>query len=495
MPTPAPSIPPRRRPRVLIWLALLLPAAVVGPATAQVAQPGDLRYPPLPRFDIPQPQRVALDNGLVVMLLEDHELPLISVTALLRAGSRLDPPEEVGLGAITGGVMRAGGTERLSGDALDDYLESHAAELEVGVHADSGRASLHVLKQDFPDLLQLFADVLRRPAFDPAKLELARRQAIAAVARQNDDPDQILDREFRKIVYGPESPYARTPTFATLQKIRREDLIAWHRAHLHPDRMVLGLAGDFDSAAALEAVKRAFGDWPRGPAGEPPPSALRRQPSPGVYYAEKDDMSQSKVEMGHLGVEIRDPDYFALQVLNEVLSGSFASRLIKHVRTEKGLAYDVGGGVGGAWDHPGIASLEMSTKTETTGAGIAALLAEARDLTAHPPTDQEVELAKQSILASFVFRADSRSKILGQQLTFELFGYPLNWLSRYRTGVESTTTAAVRDAAARHLHPQDFAILVVGPQKGQDRPLSDFGKVTRIDIAQENTGAPGAPKR
>ncbi|HVR96682.1 MAG TPA: pitrilysin family protein [Thermoanaerobaculia bacterium] len=464
-------------PTLLLAAALALPVAVA----AQATRAGDLRYPPLPRFDVPQPERVVLDNGMVVMLLEDHELPLVEATALIRAGARFDPAGKVGLASLGTEVMRSGGTESMPGDTLDDFLESRAASVELNADEDMAQARLSSLKADFPQVLRVFADVLRRPAFDAAKLEVARTQALAEVARQNDDAGQVMSREFRKIVYGADSPFARRESFATLGGIRREDLVAWHRDAFHPDRILLGLVGDFQREEALRLIREAFGDWPRGPQWKPAEAAFRRQASPGVYHAEKDDVTQSYIEIGHLGVRIDDPDYYALEVLNQVLSGSFASRLFSNVRTRKGLAYAVGGGVFSDWDHPGLAVLYVSTKTETTAAGIEALLEEARNLKAQPPTAQEVEKAKQSLLNSFVFRFDTRREVLARQLLLDYFGYPLDWLSRYRAGVEAVTVEQVRQAA-RHLRPEEFAILVVGPASGLDKPLSTFGKVTPVDI-------------
>jgi len=459
-------------------LLLLLPGAL----RAQATKAGELRYPPLPAFDIPQPERVVLDNGMVVMLLEDHELPLVEATALIRAGSRFDPADKLGLTDLAAEVMRTGGTQSLPGDALDDFLESRAASIEVRADEDMARASLSSLKADFPQVLKTFADVLRRPAFDAKKLEVARNRAIAEVSRQNDEAGQVLDREFRKVVYGADSPYARTETYATLGAIRREDLAAWHKASFYPDRVILGLVGDFQRDEALRLIREAFGDWQRGPKWQPAEAAYRKQPSPGVYYVEKDDVTQSYIQMGHLGLLVNDPDFYALEVLNQALSGSFASRLVDSVRTRKGLAYAVFGSVGSDFDHPGLALLFASTKTETTGAGIDALLEEARNLTAKPLTADEVERARQSLLSSFVFRFDTRREVLARQLLLEFYGYPLDWLSRYRAGVESVTLEQVR-SAARHLRPQDFTILVVGPSQGMDKPLDTFGKVTKVDVS------------
>ena len=463
---------------LLLAAVLALPAA----AAAQATRADDLRYPPLPRFDIPQPERVVLDNGVVVMLLEDHELPLIEATALVRGGSRLDAADKAGLARLGADVMRTGGTQSMPGDALDDYLESRAAAIEVRASDDHLQASLSALKADFPDVLRVFADVLRRPAFDARKLEVARNQAVAEVARQNDEPGQILFREFKKVVYGPDSPYGRTATFASLGKIRRDDLVAWHRETFHPDRLILGLVGDFQRDEALRRLRDAFGDWPRGPAYKPVDVPFRRQPSPGVWYARKDDVTQSSIIMGHLAGLRSDPDFYALEVLNQLFSGSFASRLVNDVRTRKGLAYAVQGQIDDGYDHPGMAWLFMSTKVQTTGASIDALLEEARNLTAQPPTDEEVAKAKQALLSSFVFNYDTRREVLARQLTLEYFGYPLDWLARYRTAIEAVTTGQVR-AAAHRLRPEDFAIVVVGPAQGTDKPLTTYGKVTPIDLA------------
>jgi zinc protease len=485
-------------------------ATAGAPAVVPVTTAGQLHYPPLPRYDIPQPQRVVLDNGLVVMLAEDHELPLVSVTAMVRAGARLDPAGKLGLAAITGDLMRTGGVTRqiggtaaqgaISGDELDDRLEAHAAELDVSFGEDSGSASLSVIRTDFAEFLPLLAAVLRYPAFDEAKLALARDLAKQRLARENDDAEGLAFRELSRLVFGPRSVYGRTPTFATLDAITTADLAAWHRRYIHPERIVLGLSGDFQPAAALAAVRLAFGGWPRGGRSEGPQGsggaaageggilsgpdafAYRREPNPGLFVIDKSDVSQSQVIMGHLGILRSDPDYFALQVANEVLSGSFASRLMAHVRTEKGLAYTVEGGVGGEWDHPGLAMLSLSTKASTTAAGVEALLAEARALIAQPPTDDEVALAKQSILAAFVFHSDSPGKVLAQELTFELYGYPLDWLDRFRAAVEAVTTDGVRQAIGRHLHPGELTILVVGPQETGDPALAALSKLTPLPL-------------
>jgi len=459
-------------------VSVLFAASAFGQAT-RVDQ---LKYPPLADFKIPQPTRIVLDNGMVLMLLEDHELPLLRASVLVHTGSRVEPAEKTGLASMTGSVMRTGGTQRMSGDQLDDYLEGKAAVIETSIGTSSGSASMSCLKKDFPEVLRVLSEVLRQPIFEEQKIAVAKNRVIAGIARQNDDPQGILSREFDQLIYGEDSPYARVPTYDTINSITRADLVAWHTRYYYPNRTILGLVGDFNTPEAVELIKQVFGDWKKGPEETDQEVPLPKDASAGVYEVEKADVTQSNIAIGHIGIRRDNPDYFAVTVLNQVLSGSFASRLFMNVRSLKGLAYDVSGGIGAGWDYPGSFTMSMSTKTETTAAGIEALLEEARNLTAKPPTEEEVRKAKAAILNSFVFTSDSREKTLGQQLTYEYYGYPLDWLSRYRQEIEKVTVEQVRAAAAKYVKPQGFAILVVGPQRGLDKPLSTFGKVTKLDI-------------
>jgi zinc protease len=459
------------------------------PALPQAEKASELRFPPLRETTAPTPQRFVLDNGLTVLLLEDHELPLVDATALVRTGSFDEPADKVGLADLTGRVLRTGGTQRQSGDEIDDFLENRAAMIETSIGDDVGTARLSSLREDFFDVFQTFADILRRPAFDATKIELARNRAMSEVARQNDDPQDILDRKFREIVFGKDSPEARTPTFASLAAIRRADLVAWHGKYFHPERVILGIVGDVDPAATLAKVREAFGDWPRGPAIKAPAEKPPHEVKPGVYTVDLPEIPQSNIAMGYLGIRRDDPDLFAVEVLNQLFGGSFSSRLFANVRSKKALGYVVYGGVNSDWGHPEVTELMLTTKGETTGAGIGALLDEAKRLFAEPPSDSEVEEAKLALLSSFVFTRDSVRKVLRQRQTLEYWGYPADWYERYRKGVEAVTTEQVRKAAQRLIHPEKFAIVVVGPAAPRERPLTDFGPVTPLDIT-----IPGAPK-
>jgi zinc protease len=463
---------------VLLGLSLLLPAA----AAAQVTSLDQLHYAPLPQQKIPQPERIVLPNGMVVMLLEDHELPTIDAVAMIRTGARLERTEKSGLSEITGEVLRTGGTARMTGTQIDDFLDGRAARIESLIDEDFGRVTMDSLKGDFPAVFKVFADILRRPVFAEDQLQVVKSLAMAGVARQNDSQREILFRELKRAVYGKDSPYSRFPTFASITSVTRQDLVDWHKTYYQPNRIVLGLLGDFRRDEALKLVEEAFGDWPAGPPVQDPETPYRTEPTPGVFYVEKNDVPQSAIVLGGLGIIRKNPDYYAIEVMNQVMAGSFSSRFFSDIRTNKSLSYVVFAEVGGDWDHHGFSQMFLNTKVESTGEAIEALLAQTRKMTTTPPTEAEVAKTKQGILSSFVFEYDSKREILNQQILYEYYGYPLDWLSRYRAGIEAVTTAQVRAAAAKYLHPEEFSIVVVGPSQGLDKPLSTFGPVTQIDI-------------
>ena len=452
------------------------------PAEAQVKHVQELKYPPLPELVIPEPERVVLQNGMVVLLMEDHELPLVNISAFIQTGARLEPQDKIGIASLTGTVLRTGGTTKQSGDELDEFLEGKAAMIETGIGETAGTASMSCLTDDFPQVLSIFGDILRTPAFAPEKLEIAKNRMMAGIARQNDNPDEIVSREFKKLVYGSESPYTWSPTYASVLSITQEDVVHWHETYFHPNRIILGLVGDFKKDHAVALLNTVFGDWQRGAERKDSMAFIQEQTPAGMFYVEKNDMTQAKIAMGHLGIRRDHPDYYSLVVMNQILSGSFGARLFSNIRSKQGLAYDVQGGVGLQWDHPGMAILSMSTKTQTTGKGIDALIAESQKMVSDPPTEDEVTKAKASILNSFVFSVDSPAKVLSRYLTYEYYGYPSTWLQTFRGGIEQVTVTQVREAAKRHLRPHDFAILVVGPREGTKPALMRYEDIQELDI-------------
>src|SRR5438105_7734608 len=400
--------------RASVILLIFLVAMICG-AAAQTAEWQQIKVPPLPAFHPQEPKRVELPNGMVIFLQEDHELPLIDGIARIRGGVRSEPANKVGLVEIYSEVWRTGGTHTQTGDQLDDYLEIRAAKVESGSNVDSSTLSWSSLKTDFDDVFKVFAELLREPEFREDKVDLAQREAFDAISRRNDDVGGIAVRESTKLAYGAQNPYARIPEYATIAAVTRQDLIDWHHAHVHPNNIILGITGDFDSATMEAKLRQAFTGWPKGPAVKKPD--IQFQPAqPGYYVVPKEDVNQSAIRMDDLGTTRDNPDYYAIEVFNEAFGGGFSSRLFRDLRTGKGLAYSVGGGIGTAFDHPGIVRLSMGTKSQTTVEAIQGLYEEIDNLNKQPISDDEIKRAKDSILNSFVFNFDSPDQFLRDRM-------------------------------------------------------------------------------
>jgi predicted Zn-dependent peptidase/outer membrane lipoprotein-sorting protein len=468
--------------KTAVVLGLL--AALIVPAAAKVAKDHTkIKSPPLPEFEIPQPEIYTLPNGMTVLLMEDHELPLINVSARIRTGSQYEPADKTGLAGIMAQAQREGGTKNMSGDEIDDYLADRAAFVETGMGGDSGFASMNCLKDDFADVLRVFHDVLRYPVFDEAKIEVAKSQAGAGIARRNDDIGQITGREFNKLIYGEDSPLARNIEYATIAAVTRDDLVAWHKKFYHPNNIMLGIVGDFDSAAIKKTLEETFGGWEKGADFNEPAPAYKAEMEPGVYFIPKEDVTQANIRMGHLGITMKNPDFFNVQVMNEVLGGSFASRLFSNVRSKKGLAYSVFGGVGASFQYPGVCQVGLQTKSETMGEAVDALREEVMGIIDNPPDEEELRRAKDSILNSFVFNYASRQQVLGQQMTYAYHGMAPDFLEQYRANVEKVKPADVARVAKEYVLPGKSVLLVVGKPDDFDRPVSSFGEVKEIDIS------------
>jgi len=467
-------------------LVLLLAAAVLVPPHLLYAQATwkQIPIPPLRSFKPQQPKRIELSNGMVIFLQEDHELPLIDGTARIRGGSVNEPANKTGLVDIFGEVWRTGGTKTQTGDQLDDFLEVRAAKVETGPGPDSSTISFSCLTGDLDDVFKAFQDVLQNPEFRDDKIDIAKKGEEDSISRRNDDVGGITHREATKLAYGADNPYARVPEYATVAAITRQDLIDWHKKYVHPNDIILGISGDFDSAAMEARLRSAFESWPKGESFPPfPKNELQYAPAqPGYYFVSKEDVNQSNIRMVALGTTRDNPDYYAISVFNEAFGGGFSSRLFNDIRTKRGLAYGVGGGVGTNFGHQGILQIAMSTKSESTVDAIQALDQDIDDLSKKPITEEEIKNAKDAILNAFVFRLDSPDKILGERMVYEYYGYPPDWLDKYQDEVKKVTAADVSRVAAKYLHKDQLARLVVGNLKEFGKPLSSLGAVKEIDI-------------
>lgn len=448
---------------------------------AQATNWTQIQIPKLPAFKPPQPKRIQLDNGMVIFLQENHELPMIDGTARIRGGGRRVPANKTGLIDVYGEAWRTGGTKTQTGDQLDDFLEQRAAKVETGGSIDSTTISWSCLKEDFDDVFHAFDDLLRNPEFRAEKIEIAQKGMYDAISRRNDEPSQLAGREAAKLVYGANNPYARVPEYATVAAVTRQDLIDWHSTYVHPNNIILGVVGDFDTAKMEAVLRKAFASWPKGAALKE--TEIKPAPAkPGYYLVEKTDVNQSNIQMVAVGTTRKNPDYYAISVFNEAFGGGFSSRLFSDIRTTKGLAYAVGGGIGTAFDHEGMLRLMVSTKSATTFESIEAMDEEIAGLAKNPISEDEIKRAKDSILNSFVFRFDSPEKVLMEKMAYEFYGYPLDFLETFQKRIETVTKTDVERVSSKYLHRDQMAVLVVGNPGEFDKVPASLGPVNKLDI-------------
>src|SRR5579862_4010323 len=443
----------------------------------------DLKYPPLPAIKIPEPVEFTLSNGMKVFLLEDHELPLVSGSALIRTGNLFDPANKRGLAELTGEVLRSGGTKSKTGDQVDEELENVAAQVESQIGETSATLSLSCLKENTDQVLGIFKDFLTSAEFRADKVDLAKTQLRSEISRRNDDPGGIAGREFSDILYGRNTPYGWRIEYADVDNIQRQDLLDFYHRYYFPSNIMLAIYGDFSAADMKTKLEQLLGTWKYTQAPVPAFPKVEQKAAPGVFLATKSDVTQTFFDVGHLGGELRDKDYPALEVTSEILGGGFSSRLFRNVRTQHGWAYSIGAGWAASYDHPGTFRITGSTQSAHTVDTLKAIGEELGRIRTTEVTDQELQTAKDTTLNGFVFHFDRPSKTLNRLVQYEYYGYPRDFIFQYQKAIAAVTKADVLRVARKYFKPEDLTYVAVGNPEGFGTPLSALNmKVEPIDL-------------
>ncbi len=457
--------------RAKLLLPFLLVALTVAAQTRPPAEQAyqALKFPPLKQVTIPEVATSTMANGIRLYLLENHELPLVSGFALVRTGNLFDPPDKIGLAQITGAVLRSGGTAEHTGDQLDEELENMAASVESGIGETNGRVSFSALKENTDRVLEIFQQVLTSPEFRQNKIDLIKTQLHSAIARRNDDAGEVSQREFNDIVYGKTTPYGWRVENETVDRIQRDDLLAFYRRYYFPANVMLVVSGDFDTAKMRARLEELFGGWKVQQPPVPPFPEVGAKPPAGLYLAVKTDVTQTFFALGHLGGTLRDKNYPALEVMGDILGGGFRSRLVRRVRTDLGYAYDISAYWGADYDHPGLFTVSGSTKSGSTADTLAAVRQEIEKMRTAEVTAEELRAAKDAVLNSFVFNFDRPSKTLSRMVTQDYYGYPRDFIFQYQKGVAAVTREDILRVAKEYIKPDAFTVVTVGNP-------SEFGK-------------------
>lgn len=441
-----------------------------------------LKFPPLREVKIPDIAQFTLPNGMRVRILENHELPLVSGSLIVRTGAVLDPAEKSGLASIYGRVMRSGGTTAHTADQLNALLEGMAASVESNMGNESGSLNFSCLKENTAEVMSLFKEVLTQPAFAKDKFDLAITQTRSGISRRNDSPGQVASREFNNLLYGRDTPYGDNEEYETIGKITREDLVAFHKRYFFPANALLAIQGDINTAEVRAQIEKLFADWTVQQPAVPAFPQVTKQQGKGVFIADKPETEQTFFQIGQLGGKLSDKDYAALNVMGDILGGGFSSRLFQKVRSDNSLAYQIGADWGAQYLHEGTFQVSGSTKASTTLEAINASLKEIKRMREEMVGPTELEAAKQRLLNSFVFNFDSPSKTLSRLINYEYFGYPKDFINQYKDAVAKVTPQDILRVAQQYLKPEEFSIVAVGKTAEFAEKLKELGPVKTLDI-------------
>jgi predicted Zn-dependent peptidase len=422
-----------------------------------------------------------------VFLLEDHTLPQFSINIVGRHGVANLPDSLWAAGWQADGLMRTGGTATLSPDSVDRLVEYYALGIGFSTGQETSTAFGSALSRYTDILLDLLFDMMRNPRNDTSRIREVQGQVAEAWRRRNDQPGSILNRAWGQLMLG-DHPFARSLVRPEEAERFTPDLIQAVQARLFcPDRFVIGVTGDFVTAELLQKLERRFRGWGRCPAGNREVPAARIAEGPRLVLIEK-EINQSNIRMGHAGgLRVANtPEYFAAQVADFLLGGGggFNSRLLQEVRSDSGFAYSVFSNWGADTRREELFFAGAQTRADKTVAAIRLMWGIIGSMATRPVTAEDVRLAQEYEVNSFVFQFENPGQIVAQQLGYVVDGLPANWFDLYLQGIQNVTPTQVTDVSRRLLRPERLVTVVVGMPSAFDAPLSTLGPVTTMRLEE-----------
>jgi len=474
---------------------ILLAAALIQSPAGLPTSVDQVPTPELREYHPPVPAKTTA-AGAPLLLLEDHDLPLVDGLILFEAGSLRDPEGKTGLADFFAEALRQGGSAAFTGDEFNAWLNAHAAELSISSNENQLRVSFNCLSEDTPELIARIGQLLTAPSFEQAAVDMIRMQTLTALARQKDDAAALADQTMDKLLYGSRTPFGRQETEEGVAGITREDLAAFAAENLGRDRMYLGLSGDFEAAAAKEQLATSLGALPAlGAAAELPQPVFNRLEQSTIYVVDRPGVPQTELRIGGPGLQIDAPDQPALTVWSYVVgTGGMTNRMMMRVRTELGLAYGVGCGFSPRLWRPGTFYGYSATRNDAVGQALGEMLEIITESAALPIPSEELEASRNQLLAGHVFRLDSAAELLERALTLEFAGKPGDFWEKNLVNLERVTAGEIQAAARRHIPPGRFLCVAVGPADEIIPSLSKVAEVVRLDGPTDLVDADAAVK-
>lgn len=431
---------------------------------------------PLPEIRIPPARRERLSNGLAVLIVEKHALPVVDLRVVVRTGAAADTPAEAGRASLTAEMIDEG-TERYDALGLAEAIDALGASLKTGVSWDATTLALHVLSPRLAPALDLMAEVLLRPTFPAAELERVRKERLADLLQQQDEPRSLAARAFAEELYGDLHPYGTSPsgTEASIGRFERDALVGFYRTHYHPANAFLVVVGDVDPSSLLPQLESAFGGWAPAPVVAPALPPLPPVPEAArIRVVDKPGAPQSEIRVGQVGPARSTPDYFALVLMNTILGGSFTSRLNMALREERGYTY----GAGSRFDFrlgPGPFLAASAVHTDVTDDAVSVFLEEIRRIRDERVLEGELERARNFLALGMPRTLETTEEIARRLAEIELFALGDDYLERWTERIRVVDASDVERVARRYLDPDRASVVVVGDRARVEEPLERLG--------------------
>lgn len=473
-PVPVPVTPP-------VAVAVDTPRAPAFDRTKppELPAPGRLTLPPVTRRQ--------LDNGLEILVVEHHELPLVDMILVVKTGGEGDPANKAGVATLTASMLDEGAGRR-SSLAIADQEAFLGVQIGTGSGWDQSTVTLHAPVAVLDSALALFADVALRPTFPASDLERLRKERLTELLQVKDRAPQIADRAYASILYGERHPYGRplTGTEGSTRAIARADVQRFYQTYYRPNNSTLIVVGDVTADDIEQRVRSLFGSWARGnvPSTQfaAPPAGL----ATAIYLIDKPGAPQSSVRIGSIGVPRSTDDYFAILVMNTILGGAFTSRLNTNLRETHGYTYGAGSGFSMR-----RAAGPFTARAEVVGAksdsSLIEFMKELRAIREAVP-ETELEKAKRYLQLQLPGEFETTGDIASQLIPVVVYGLPLDYYNSYVQRIEDVTVADVQRVAERYVDPSKFAVVIVGDRKAIEAGLRalNIGELSIRDI----TGQP-----
>jgi len=451
-------------------------------ASAELPNYRELKFPELRPIAIPSIESVTLPNGLQLLLQENHELPLVNGTVLVRTGSAFDPPEKVGLAALAVQAMLNGGTAAKPGEPLISQFQDFGADLTGQVSPNLLAISFSGLKDTDGPVINALMEGLTAPEFPQDRIDRLKARLRDAIAHRNDDGAAILKREFVRTVFGEHSPYGAQMEYANLDRINRGDLVSFHRRYFLPKNITIAMAGDFDPAVMKERLSVLFGDWKSDlPAAGAFPDTGQASAG-GKFLAIKKDAKHAYFAVGGAGTGQLDPDNPALEILAGILGGQPDGRLSRPLRggyvDELSASWMPGLGGSGLFEISGTIANPFYTPKV-----LGIIHDELKKIRTEEVSDPELETARAAALNRLIFAFDNPLALAPRLAEYRYFHLPGDYTLQYQKALYAVTRADVLRVAREKMDPDKLTTVVVANPTAFEAPLESLGgPVKTIDL-------------